>query len=127
MSNELLIKAITYQYPEQIPVGVGILPAAFIKHGDKMKKLTTKYQDLLGDWWQNYDPYRDMPERYRKGEYTDPWGCVWSNEEDGQDALVTGHPVKTREDIFTIKLPDGDIGLPHGFMFVYFEKKTMRD
>jgi hypothetical protein len=33
-------------------------------------------------------------------------------------AIVTGHPVKTREDVHTMKLPDGDVGLPHGFMYL---------
>ena len=118
MANELLIKAATYQYPEQIPVGVGMLPAVFIKYGENIKKIITKYEDLLGNWWQNYDPYANMPKSYRKGSFTDPWGCVWSNEFDGQESIVTGHPVKTREDVHTMKLPEGDAGLPHGFMYL---------
>jgi len=113
-----LIKAATYDYPEEIPVGVGILPAAFIKYGDKLKKITAKYEDLLGSGWQNYDPYKSMSERYRKGLKTDPWGCVWDNPEDGQDSIVVGHPVPTRADVHTMKLPDGDVGLPHGFMYL---------
>jgi hypothetical protein len=118
MANDLLIKAATYQYPERIPVGVGMLPATFIKYGDKLKKVIAKYEDLLGNWWQNYDPYASMPKSYRKGQFTDPWGCIWSNEEDGMESIVTGHPVKTREDIHTMKLPDGDVGTPHGFMYL---------
>ena len=118
MANELLIKAATYRHPESIPVGVGILPAVFIKYGEKIKKIIAKYEDLLGTWWQNYDPYASMPKSYRKGGFTDPWGCVWSNEFDGQESIVTGHPVKTREDVHTMKLPDGDAGIPHGFMYL---------
>jgi len=117
-NNELLIKAATYQYPEQIPVLVGMLPACFMKYGDKMKKLAAKYEDLLGSWWQNYDPYKDMPKSYHKGQFTDPWGCVWSNEEDGLESIVTGHPVPARESVHTMKEPDGDVGIPHGFMYL---------
>jgi len=118
MSQELLIKAITYQYPEQIPVSVGILPAVFIRYGDEIKKLIAKYKDIIGDWYLDYEPYRDMPEWYRKGQYTDGWGCIWSNEAEGFWSIVTGHPVKTREDIHTMKIPEGNEGLPHGFMYL---------
>ena len=118
MANELLIKAATYGHPEQIPVGVGILPAVFIKYGEDIRKIIAKYEDLLGNWWQNYDPYASMPKSYRKGCFTDPWGCVWSNEFDGQESIVTGHPVKTRQDVHTMKLPEGNAGLPHGFMYL---------
>ena len=116
--SELLIKAIKYQYPEQIPASVGLLPAAFIKYGDKLKKLLAKYENLVGGRYDNYDPERDMPEWYRKGQYTDGWGCVWSNASEGFWSIVTGHPVKTREDIHTMKIPETDEGLPHGFMYL---------
>ncbi|MCL2815880.1 MAG: uroporphyrinogen decarboxylase family protein [Oscillospiraceae bacterium] len=116
--NELLVKAITYQNPEQIPVHVGILPAVFIRYGDEIKKLIEKYEDLVGNWYLDYDPKRDMPEWYRKGQYADEWGCIWSNEAEGFWSIVTGHPVKTREDVHTMKIPETDEGLPHGFMYL---------
>jgi hypothetical protein len=118
MPNELLIKAMTYNHPETIPVGFGILPAVFMKHGDKVKKILAKHEDMLGDWWLNYDPYANLGESYKKGGYTDPWGCVWSNEYEGMAAIVTKHPVPAREDVHTMKLPEGDAGLPHGFMYL---------
>ena len=112
--RELLIKAIKYQYPEQIPADVGILPAAFIKYGDELKKLIAKYEDLVGGWWLNYDPDRDMPASYRKGQFTDAWGCVWSNAADGFWSIVTGHPLKTRDDVRAMKTPESDERLLHG-------------
>ena len=117
-NNELLIKAAKYQHPEQLPVLVGILPAVFIKYGDEIKKLIAKYEDLVGNWWKNYDPYRDMSEVFYKGHYTDSWGCIWSNEFEGQSSIVTNNPVKTREDVITMKVPETDDGLPHGFMYL---------
>lgn len=117
-TQELLIKAATYQNPEEIPVSIGILPAVFLKYGDGIKEVIAKYPDILGDWWKTYDPYKNMPGSYHKGQFTDPWGCVWSNEEDGMESIVTENPVKTREDVHTMKLPDGDVGLPHGYMYL---------
>ncbi|MCL2815076.1 MAG: hypothetical protein FWD23_10800 [Oscillospiraceae bacterium] len=118
MANELLIKAATWQYPERIPVTCGFLPAVFMKYGDKVKKIIAKYEDLLGGWWQNYDPYANLSESYRKGGYTDRWGCVWSNEFDGMAAIVTKHPVPTRESVHDMRVPEVDDGLPHGFMYL---------
>jgi hypothetical protein len=116
--SDLLIRAATYQSPESIPVSFGFLPAVFIRYGAEIKKLLAKYEDLLGGWWQNYDPYASMPKSYRKGQFTDPWGCLWSNELDGQESIVTGHPVKTRADVHTMKTPEINAGLPHGFMYL---------
>jgi hypothetical protein len=81
-----------------------------------VKKIIAKYEDLLGNWWQNYDPYANLSESYRKGGYTDRWGCVWSNEFDGMAAIVTEHPVPTRESVHSMRVPEVDDGLPHGFM-----------
>lgn len=117
-NGELLIKVATWDHPEQLPVLVGVLPSIFIKYGDKMKKLMLDYPDFFGESWQNYNPYENMPKSYHKGKFTDPWGCVWSNEEDGMESIVTEHPVPEREMIHTMKLPDGDFGLPHGFMYL---------
>lgn len=117
-TQEMLIKAATYQSPEEIPVSIGMLPAVFIKYGDAMKELMSGYPEFFGEWWKNYDPYKNMPGSYHKGEFTDAWGCVWSNEEDGMESIVTKNPVKTREDIYTMQVPEKDVGLPHGFMYL---------
>lgn len=118
MANELMIKAATYQYPEQIPAGVWFLPAVFMKYGDAIRNITAKYQDFLGNGWQIYDPYENMDPKYHQGEYIDEWGCVWSNKVDGMGGLVTGHPIKTRADVYNMKVPDTDTGLPHGCMYL---------
>ena len=116
--DELMIKAATYGYPEQIPVSVSAVPAVYIKYGDDYKKICAKYPDFFGEWEQNYDPYKNMPASYRQGQFTDAWGCVWTNEDEGMESIVTGHPVKTRKGVHTMKLPEGDVGLPHGFMYL---------
>ena len=118
MAYELIIKAITYQHPEQIPIGVGLLPAVFIRYGDEVKKVLAKYGDLLGNAWDGYDGYENLSESYRKGTYTDAWGCVWRNEHDGMCSIVTEHPLKTRQDVHDMKVPESDEGVPHGFMYL---------
>jgi len=52
------------------------------------------------------------------GEMVDVWGCVWTNIKEGMDSMVTGHPVPRREDIHNLKMPEEDMGFPHGFMYM---------
>jgi len=117
--TKLLVKAMTYDYPETLPVSVGILPAAWLKYPEEVKAMTARYPQIFGDLSEKYDYEAYTPDTYRYGEHIDEWGCVWSNIEEGMEAIVTGHPVKTRGDIRALKIPDGRTGrIPHGFMYL---------
>lgn len=60
-----------------------------------------------------------MPPSYHSGSYTDEWGCVWENIEEGMESIVKGHPIKSEEDIFKLEIPPQRDGrLPHGFMYL---------
>ncbi len=104
--------------PEYIPVGVGMLPSAWMRHRKDLYDLINRHPILF--------PHRDdEPDydnmawgTYAAGEHVDAWGCVWSNVHDGQEAIVTGHPVPRREDVRTLTAPTVDAGLPHGFMYL---------
>lgn len=114
----LLEKAIRYEYPETIPVSVSILPAAWLKHGEKLQKIVDKYPQFFGEYQYNPNNFEYSPQ-YHKGLHTDEWGCVWENVYDGMDAIVTGHPIKSEEDVFTLQIPERNDGhFPHGFMYL---------
>ena len=114
-----LMQAITYQSPDEIPVWCGILPATWKVHGADMVALAKEYPEFL-----RYVPDLDnlgeiIQGTYRQGEHVDEWGCVWTNIEEGMEAIVTGHPVPRREDILTLEIPSNlDGRLPHGFMYL---------
>lgn len=114
--TENFVKTIKYQYPDDLTVLAGFLPAAWLKYGDELAKLQEKYKDIIGNA-MHYDE-SNLPERFYNGQYTDGWGCVWSNAIEGMEAIVTGHPVQTEEDIRNLKLPTVDMGTPHGFMYL---------
>ncbi|MCL2351390.1 MAG: hypothetical protein FWC55_02540 [Firmicutes bacterium] len=119
-SEELLIKAMTWQYPEEIPVSVGVLPAVLLKHGEKMADIMREYPQFFGTIKDGYSAEDHWyPQRYHVGSYTDEWGCVWENIGEGQDAIVKGHPLPNREDILTLKIPENrDGSIPHGFLYL---------
>ena len=114
-----LLQAMTYDYPDEIPVSVGILPAAWMKFGDDLAKLAREYPDLI-TYIPDYKNYSNMNlGTYGLGEHIDEWGCVWTNVEEGMEAYVTGYPVPNRADILTLKIPEKREGnLPHGFMYL---------
>jgi len=116
--TDLLIKAATFDNPEEIPVNVGILPAVFLKYGSEVHNLMEKFPALHFGVGKDYDPLIHSPESYHMGNFTDAWGCVWSNLNEGMESIVTGHPLPSRESVHTMKLPQGDAGLPHGFMYL---------
>lgn len=112
------IKAIKWEYPERIPIGVSILPSAWMKHREAMDRIVRAHPLIFGEQKGKNRDYNAVGETYMAGEHIDAWGCVWSNVKTGMDAIVTKHPVPTREDVHSLKLPDQDDGMPHGFMYL---------
>lgn len=115
-----LIQAVRMEHPDEIPVGVSILPAAWMHHGDELQKLCDQYPQFFGgrdfDWRHARDR---LSPSYRKGSWTDEWGCVWENEIEGNEGIVKHAPLQTEEDVYRLKIPENRSGrLPHGFMYL---------
>lgn len=116
--KSLLAKTMTYDYPETLPVSVGMLPAAWIKYGAELQRVIDEYPQFFGGVEVDLDEI-GMPETYHSGSYTDEWGCVWENIGEGMESIVKGHPVKSEQDIFDLVIPPNRGGhLPHGFMYL---------
>ena len=112
------IKSILRQTPERIPVSAGILPAAWMKHREAMDEIVKRHPLIFGKFKadRNYDSL--WSPTYQTGEHVDAFGCVWSNVATGMEAIVTQHPLPTRESVRNFAVPQKDIGFPHGFMFL---------
>ena len=114
-------KAIRQEHPSSIPVCVGMLPAMWIHNGKEVEQLVKSFPQFFPEGYSvDYsDPSTVAHGTYKAGEHVDEWGCVWSNVDEGMEAIVTGHPVKTEEDVFTLEIPKNRDGrLPHGFMYL---------
>jgi hypothetical protein len=113
------LKSLQYQYPESIPLSAGILPAAWIKYRHDLEAIVRRHPlvfGVQGDLPRDYDAITSKT--YHEGEHVDVWGCVWSNLKDGQESIVTGHPVPTRESVRSLQIPTPDDMMPHGFMYL---------
>src|SRR6266540_3173589 len=89
-------KAITFDHPELIPVSANFLPAAWMKYREALDEVISRHPLLFGKPHDQRD-YDAVSGTYVEGEHIDAWGCVWSNIKNGMEAIVTGHPLPTRE------------------------------
>jgi len=112
------IKALTFDYPEVIPIGVSILPAAWIKHRDALQAIVDRHPLIFGHESRDRRDYDAVSGHYVAGRHVDAWGCVWENVAQGLDSIVKQHPVPTREDVHRLQPPEEDAGFPHGFMYL---------
>ena len=114
------LRAMLFEGPQSIPISLGILPAAWRKYRGQLRAVADRHPLLFNAWnsprGDDYDHIGNP--RYTVGRHVDAWGCVWSNIQDGHDAIVTGHPVPTRAAVHTLQCPATDDGFPHGFMYL---------
>ena len=111
-------KAMLFEGPEYIPVGVSLLPATWMKYREKLQELLTRHPVIFGVGADREGKYDAVQGTYVQGEHVDAWGCVWSNVAHGMEAIVTKHPVPTRADVHKLKAPAEHTGFPHGFMYL---------
>ncbi len=114
-------KAIRMESPSVIPTSVAVLPAMWIHHGKETEYLVRQYPQFFGENHKvDYsDPHAIATGTYKAGRHVDEWGCVWSNMDEGMEAIVTEHPVKEIEDVYSLQIPNNRDGrLPHGFMYL---------
>lgn len=111
-------KFATFNYPDFIPVGISFLPATWLKHGKVLEDIVLAHPVIFPDYKESQYKHIKIGGLYAYGHKFDAWGCEWDNISEGYDSMCIGHPVKTREDIRTLKIPEKDIGLPHGLMFL---------
>ncbi|MBT3269394.1 hypothetical protein HN371_19785 [Candidatus Poribacteria bacterium] len=112
-------KAITFTNPEYIPASVNFLPATWAEHREGLEEVVARHPIIFGEQQAGNRDFDAAGGTYVEGEHVDRWGCVWSNIAHGAEAIVTGHPVPTREDVHTLEAPElVDGSFPHGFMYL---------
>ena len=101
-SRERVTAALKFGNPDRIPVDLQVLPAAYLRHGSKMKELLKKHPiDFDYPQWKP----EEIDPRYRAGRYEDEWGCVWENKTEGFFGLVVKHPLEDYRMLKTFRPP----------------------
>jgi uroporphyrinogen decarboxylase len=88
--KERVLRTLEFKNPDRIPVDAWILPGAFSKYGEKLNRLVEQYpSDLIQIAGPSDHGFN--PEYYRRGTYTDLWGCPWINIQPGIIGEVKDH------------------------------------
>ena len=79
------------------------MPATVMKYGEQFKRLIEKHhQDIAFVGRRNPE---DDEMLFRKGTFTDIWGCRWENLNPGFAGLVFGHPLENLSSINSYRPP----------------------
>lgn len=92
-SRERVQRAITFQYPDRLPISHAVLPAAQLKYGQALAEILAEYRDDFG-----WDYLEDMPASefsplYRPGRNRDDFGTVWHVSEMGMCGIPVEWPL----------------------------------
>ena len=116
-----LYKTWLFQNPDELPVSVSLYKPTWERYGDDLEKVVLGHPKIMP--WYKKGMYKEMKNdwwAYQPGKHFDHWGCEWNNIIEGHDSICIGHPVKTLEDAVNINIPENDIGLEHGLIFLRY-------
>jgi uroporphyrinogen decarboxylase len=102
ISRDRVIRAITFNNPDRIPVDLWTLPSVYLKHGDTIDRLLKENPiDFAHSEWA----FDKTGPRYKVGLWEDEWGCVWRNEKPGIIGQVIKHPLEDYRALKDFKPP----------------------
>lgn len=88
-SRQVVTRALTFEFPARLPRDLWILPWAEIHYARELKELKQRFPSDFTRPDYSYPPSpRQKGEPNRCGEYTDEWGCVFVNIQDGVQGEV---------------------------------------
>jgi uroporphyrinogen decarboxylase len=101
--RERVIAAIEFKGPDRVPHRFAWLPAVFEKYRDLPEILKGYKSDFVLDM----DSIgQGVSNAYKKGQWTDEFGCVWTVAVDGYLGQVTKHPLARLEALKDYRWPD---------------------
>ena len=83
-SREIVTRALKFENPERIPRDIWILPYAEVKHPQVVSKIRDSYpSDIIISNNIYYPSKQQKGDPHKIGKYTDEWGCIFTNYQDG--------------------------------------------
>ena len=115
------VKFATFNCPETIPVTASVYDPVWRRYGPALEEIVLRHPVLFPDYRKGDYKERLKPNlwwAYQAGKHIDHWGCEWDNLVDGHDSFCIGHPLADLEDVDALPMPEKNIGLEHGLMFL---------
>jgi uroporphyrinogen decarboxylase len=83
-SRERVRRTLDFAYPDRAPWDLWTLPAVGMFQAEELRRFLERFPPDFGGARVRYGPNpRAHGQPYRKGTWTDEWGCVWEAAEDG--------------------------------------------
>ena len=106
--RENFLKTVEFKNPDWIPCTIGISPRYKNKFGRELERIMKKYKVI----WDrdaglhNSLVFQGISPGWKKGYFTDSWGCVWNNDNEGLEGQVVEHPLSDWGSFAGYKPPD---------------------
>lgn len=82
--REIVKRCLTFNHPERIPRDLWVLPWAEIYYPDAVAEITRRFpNDIVTTDYCYLPSIRAKGDRHKAGYYTDEWGCVFKNIQEG--------------------------------------------
>jgi hypothetical protein len=106
-SRKLVQKTLEFEKPERIPRQAWVLPWAEKKFPEAVCRLRRDFPDDIISAPLVYTKHSEtVGDRYEQGLYTDEWGCVFKNLENGIIGIVKDPLIASWEDLQNFQTPD---------------------
>jgi hypothetical protein len=91
------LKTVEFEHPAWIPAIIALMPATWKRYGQDLEKIVLGHPGIFPDYQKGINDFgqvsTDWP-TYRKGRFTDSFGCVWENAAGGLAGLVMEYPLE---------------------------------
>ncbi len=106
-SRDLVLESLHFASSGRIPRHCWVLPWAEERYPEAVSSLRSRYPDDVVSAPVVYEnSSRNPQDRYRKGTYTDEWGCVFHNLDSGIIGLVKNPLIAQWEDLEGFRTPE---------------------
>ena len=84
--TENFFRVINFDYPEWIPVMVGLPPATWFRYGRDLETIVLSHPVLFPNYIKGDFEHIELTRGYQLGRWVDVFGTVWDNVEEGADS-----------------------------------------
>ena len=104
--RELVIRSLTFDHPERVPRDLWVLPWADLHHPETVLELSERFPADICTTEYYYPPSQLVRgDPYQAGIFTDEWGCVFKNIQDGIIGEVVDPIIPDIEDLQNLRPP----------------------
>ncbi len=91
------LDAAHFNHPKWVPVSVSLLPGTWLKYGEAVEEVVLDFPQFFPGY--KAGAFKDMkiPRTHQIGRWTDVWGVVWDNAEEGINAIPVDDEAPLRD------------------------------